>query len=107
MEVIHRRCAGIDVSKKDAKVCVRVQGSGRRATSTTGSTGGSMTTDILALREHLVAQQVSCVVIESTSAYWKPFYYLLEDELNVMLVKARAARNVPGRQTAESDAAGA
>jgi transposase len=105
MEVIHRRCAGIDVSKKDAKVCVRVQGSGRRATSTTVSTWGSMTTDILALREHLVAQQVSCVVIESTSAYWKPFYYLLEDERNVMLVNARAARNVPGRKTDVSDAA--
>jgi hypothetical protein len=35
VEVIHPRCAGIDVSKKDAKVCVRVQGSGRRGTSTT------------------------------------------------------------------------
>jgi transposase len=105
MEVIHARCAGIDVSKKDAKVCVRVQGSGRRATSTTVTTWGSMTSDILALREHLLAEQVSCVVIESTSAYWKPFYYLLEDALDVMLVNARAARNVPGRKTDVSDAA--
>ena len=75
MEVIHPRCAGIDVSKRDAKVCVRIQGEGRRATSSTVSTWTSMTSDILALREHLIAQQVTCVVIESTAAYWKPFYF--------------------------------
>jgi transposase len=63
-----------------------------------------MTSDILASREHLIAEQASCVVIESTSAYWKPFYYLLEEHLNVMLVNARDARNVPGRKT-DSDAA--
>ena len=105
MEVLHPRCAGIDVSKKDAKVCVRVQGQGRRGTSTTVSTWGSMTGEVLALREHLIAEQVSCVVIESTSDYWKPFYYLLEEALDVMLVNAKAARNVPGRKTDVSDAA--
>src|SRR4051812_5559199 len=106
MEVLHPRCAGVDVSKKDAKVCVRVQGAGRRGTSTTVSTWGSTAGDILALGEHLRAEQVSCVVIESTSDYWKPFYYLLEDQqLPVMLVNAKAARNVPGRKTDVSDAA--
>jgi transposase len=69
MEVMHPRCAGVDVSKKDAKVCVRVQGRGRRGTSTTVSTWGSTTGEILALGEHLLAEQVSCVVIESTSDY--------------------------------------
>jgi transposase len=106
MEVIHPRCAGVDVSKKDAKVCVRVQGAGRRGTSTTVSTWGSTTGEILALGEYLRAEQVSCVVIESTSDYWKPFYYLLEDQqVPVMLVNAKAARNVPGRKTDVSDAA--
>ncbi len=105
MEVIHPRCAGIDVSKRDAKVCVRIQGEGRRATSSTVSTWTSMTSDILALREHLIAQQVTCVVIESTAAYWKPFYFLLNDALNVVLVNARHVRNVPGRKTDVSDAA--
>jgi transposase len=104
VEVIHPRCAGLDVSKKDAKLCVRVQGQGRRGTSTTVSTWGSTTAQILALREHLLAERVSCVVIESTSDYWKPFYYLLDDGLPVMLVNAKAARNVPGRKTDVSDA---
>jgi transposase len=105
MEVIHPRCAGVDVSKKDAKVCIRVQGSGRRATATTVTTWGSTTGEIHALGEHLLAERVSCVVIESTSDYWKPFYYLLEEALPVMLVNAKAARNVPGRKTDVSDAA--
>ena len=43
---------------------------------------------ILALREHLLAEKVTCVVIESTSDYWKPFYYLVDDALDVMLVNA-------------------
>ena len=30
---------------------------------------------------------------------WKPFYYLLEDALNVMLVNSRDARNRPSRKT--------
>jgi transposase len=75
MDVIHARCAGIDCSKKDAKVCVRIHGQGRRAKSATVTTWGATTGQILALREHLVAAKVTCVVIESTSNYWKPFYY--------------------------------
>ena len=105
MDVIHPRCAGIDCSKKDAKVCVRIQGEDRGKKSSTVTTWGSTTTQILALREHLVAANVSCVVIESTSDYWKPFYYLLDDELNVVLVNATQVRNVPGRKSDVSDAA--
>ncbi|MGY4103610.1 IS110 family RNA-guided transposase [Nocardia sp. R16R-3T] len=105
MEVVHPRCAGIDISKKDAKVCVRVQGSGRRATKSTVTTWGAMSNEILALREHLIAEKVTCVVMESTGDYWKPFYYLLEGVLDVMLVNPRDARNRPGRKTDVSDAA--
>ncbi|MDJ0358620.1 IS110 family transposase, partial [Paenarthrobacter sp. PH39-S1] len=103
---MHPRCAGIDISKKDAKVCVRVQGRGARATASTVTTWGAMTGQILDLKEHLLKEQVSLVVMEATSDYWRPFYYLLEDEgLNVILVNARDARNVPGRKTDVSDAA--
>jgi len=99
MDVMHPRCAGIDCSKKDAKVCVRIQGQGQRAKSATVTTWGATTGQILALREHLIAEKVTCVVIESTSDYWKPFYYLLDDELNVVLVNAASVRNLPGRKT--------
>ena len=105
MEVIHARCAGIDISKRDAKVCVRIAGSGRRKTVETVTTWSSMTDQILALREHLLAEQVTCAVMEATGDYWKPFYYLLEDAgFELMLVNARHARNVPGRKTDVADA---
>jgi transposase len=96
MEVLHPRCAGIDVSKKDAKVCVRIQGSTRRKTSSTVTTWGSMTNQILALKDHLLGAKVTVVVMESTSDYWRPFYYLLEDDFEVMLVNAPRREKPPG-----------
>jgi transposase len=105
MEVMHPRCAGLDISKKDAKVCVRVAGAGRRKTVETVTTWSSMTASILALREHLINSKVTCVVMEATSDYWKPFYYLLEDAgFEVMLVNARHVKNLPGRKTDVADA---
>lgn len=106
MEVIHPRCAGVDISKKDAKVCVRIQGRGGRSTTSTVTTWGSMTGQILGLKEHLLDEHVDLVVMEATGDYWRPFYYLLEDEgLKIILVNAHDARNVPGRKTDVSDAA--
>lgn len=69
MEILHPRCAGLDISKKDAKVCVRVAGAGSRKTAETVTTWGSMTNRILALRDHLAEQRVSCVVMEATGRF--------------------------------------
>jgi transposase len=106
VDVIHPRCAGLDVSKKDAKVCVRINGAGPRKTSETVTTFGATTRQIMSLRDHLAAQQVTCVVMEATGDYWKPFYYLLEDlpAVEVMLVNARHVKNLPGRKTDVADA---
>ena len=105
VEVIHARCAGLDISKRDAKVCVRVAGRGRRKTVETVTTWGSMTSQILALRDHLIAEQITCAVMEATSDYWKPFYYLLEHAgFDVLLVNARHVKNLPGRKTDVADA---
>jgi transposase len=94
MEVIHPRCAGIDISKEDAKVCVRVQGSGSRATASTVTTWSSMSAQILDLKDLVLNEHVSLVVMEATGDYWRPSYYLLEDDgLEVVLVNARGARN--------------
>ena len=106
MDVIHPRCAGVDVSKRDAKVCVRVAGAGRAKARSTVTTWGSVTNQVLALRDHLIGEQVTLVVMEATSDYWKPFFYLLEDgPFEVMLVNARHVKNLPGRKTDVSDAA--
>ena len=74
--------------------------------SSTVTTWGAITNQILALRDHLIAEGVTLVVMEATSDYWKPFYYLLEDgPFEVMLVNARHVKNMPGRKTDVSDAA--
>jgi transposase len=96
----------LDLSKRDAKVCIRIVPPGKVRAVEEISTWSSMTGDILALRDRLVAAQVTCVAMEATGAYWKPFYYLLEDgPFEVMLVNARDAKNLPGRKTDVSDAA--
>jgi transposase len=105
MEVVHRRCAGIDIAKKSAKVCVRVQGVGGRRTENTVTDWGSMTNQILGLRDYLVDQRVTCVVMEATGDYWKPFYYVLEGhEFELVLANARHVKNMPGRKSDVSDA---
>lgn len=94
------------MSKRDAKCCVRIAGGGRAGTKSTVSTWGSVTNQVLALREHLLEQKVTLVVMEATSDYWKPFYYLLEDaEFEVILVNAGHVKNLPGRKSDVSDAA--
>ncbi|EQD38475.1 transposase IS116/IS110/IS902 family protein [mine drainage metagenome] len=106
MEVIHNRCAGLDISKRDAKVSIRIADSEKGKAKSTVTTWGSVTNQILLLRDHLIEQRVTLVVMEATSDYWKPFYYLLEDaSFEVMLVNARHAKNLPGRKTDVSDAA--
>ena len=104
MDVVHERAVGIDISKRDAKVCVRVPASRRGQFTSTVTTWGSTTNEILRLCRFLVSAQVTVVVMEATSDYWKPFYYLMEESLPVMLVNAKHARNIPGRKTDVSDA---
>jgi transposase len=104
VEVVCRRCAGVDVSKRDAKVCVRVQGQGSARTTSRVSTWSSVMPQIVKLREQLVAEQVELVVIESTSDYWRPFFYVLSEAVPVMLVKASDVKGMPGRKTDVSDA---
>ncbi len=59
MELVHPRCAGLDVSKRDAKLCVRVAGGGRAGATSTVTTWGSVTNQVLALREHVPRQERS------------------------------------------------
>ena len=105
MDVVHQRCAGLDVSKSDAKVCIRIQGRGSRKTSIEVTTWPARASAILELGQVLLKHSVSCVVMEATSDYWKPFYYLLaEAGLPVILVNPRQVHQIPGRKTDVADA---
>jgi transposase len=91
------RVAAIDVAKASGKVCTRTSGpSGRRVTRVWDV--GSTTKAIMALADQLGDEGIERVVLESTSDYWRPFYYLLEARgMLVWLVNARDVKNVPGR----------
>ncbi|MEQ4306310.1 IS110 family transposase [Plantactinospora sp. B6F1] len=102
MDVVNRRCAGIDISKTDVKVCVRTPGSGQRRRREV-RTFTTMTADLLVMRDWLLAEQVTVVGMEATGAYWKPVFYLLEHDMDCWLLNARHMKAVPGRKTDVKD----
>ncbi|MCT9010556.1 IS110 family transposase [Streptomyces rhizosphaerihabitans] len=102
MDVVHERCAGIDIGKADVKVCVRVPGPGKRRRKEI-RTFSTMTRDLLAMRDWLLAEQVTVVGMEATGSYWKPVFYLLENDITCWLLNARHMKNVPGRKTDVAD----
>jgi transposase len=104
MDVLHDRCAALDISKRDVKVCLRTPGKRRNQRHTEVRTFATTTNDLLALRDWLVAEKVSLVVMEATGDYWRAPYYLLEDALNVQLINARQVKAMPGRKTDVADA---
>lgn len=106
MELLHERCAALDIGKKDLKACVRAPNLGRRRSRQQEiRTFATTTNALLELRDWLVAEKVTLVVMEATGDYWRGAFYLLEDCLNVILVNAAHAKGLPGRKTDVSDAA--
>jgi hypothetical protein len=100
MELLHERCAGLDIGKRDLKACVRMPSpKGKRSRRQEIRTFATTTNALLELRDWLLAQKVTLVVMEATGDYWRGAFYLLEDELNVILVNAAHAKGLPGRKT--------
>jgi transposase len=106
VELLHERCAGLDIGKKDLKACVRTPSPrGKRSRRQEIRTFATTTNSLLELRDWLVAQKVTLVVMEATGDYWRGAFYLLEEGLNVILVNAAHVKGLPGRKTDVSDAA--
>jgi len=96
----------LDIGKKNLKACVRTPKPGRgRSRRQEIRTFATTTNALLALRDWLIAEQVTLVVMEATGDYWRGAFYLLEDDLNVILVNAAHAKGLPGRKTDVSDSA--
>jgi transposase len=66
-------------------------------------TFSTVTRDLLALGDWLVAEGVSHAAMESTGVYWKPVYHLLEGRCQLLLVNAQHIKQVPGRKTDVKD----
>ena len=99
MEVMHPRCAALDLGKDELVACVRIQGSEHecRGYRTT-------TSELLKLSDWLGSWGVTHVVMEATGSYWKAVWHVLEGSFDLILANAAHVRNVPGRKSDVNDA---
>lgn len=99
MQTVYERCCGIDVHKKLIVACFR---NGKKTELRKYDT---LTSSIKELAIWLIENGCEMVAMESTGAYWKPIYNILELLcLDVMVVNAHHMKNVPGRKTDAKDA---
>ena len=95
---IHAHAAGIDVGAQQIYVAVPTDSVAPDAPAV--RCFDTFTTDLMALADWLQACRVKTVAMESTSVYWIPLYHILEERgLEVFLVNAHHAKNVPGRKS--------
>ena len=103
MEVLYDRVAGLDVGKASLTVCVRTPGA-RRARHSETRTFKTTTGSLGVMRDWLLESGVTIAAMESTSTYWKPPFYCLEESMTVWLLNAAHMKAVPGRKTDVRDA---
>src|SRR5262245_4036228 len=103
MEVVNRRCAGLDVHKESVVACVRIVED--REVKREVRTFGTTTAELLALSAWLAEYGVTHIAMEATGVYWKPVWHILSDgEFVLVLANAAHIKNVPGRKTDVNDA---
>jgi len=98
-ELIIARVAALDIGKAEVMCCIRVPGDAparrRRQEVQAYST---MTRSLLVMADRLRELRVTRVVMEATSDYWKPVFYLLEAHgFDPWLVNAKDVKHLPGR----------
>ena len=99
MEVVYKKCCGLDVHKKKIVACLR---NGRTEEI---KEFGTTSKEIRKMASWLESNECEMVAMESTSVYWKPLVNIFETEyLDYMVVNAAEVKNRPGRKTDILDA---
>lgn len=99
-QVVSRGC-GLDVHKK--VVVATIDGEGIKKQT---REFGTVTSSLKELRDWLLENCVTHVVMESTGVFWKPVYNVLEPAgLTVWIVNAAHVKYVPGHKTDKKDSA--
>lgn len=102
MQTLHKRCAGLDVHKKEVVACLRCVNRGkathevRRFPTTTKG--------LIELAEWLEQARCTHVAMEATGVYWKPVWHILEGRFQLILANAAHIKGVPGRKSDVNDA---
>jgi transposase len=98
-EEIIQRVAALDIGKAEVVCCVRVPQEGRAGRRLQEvETYSTMTRSLLRLADRLRCLGVTRVVMEATSDYWKPVFYVLEAAgFETWLVNAKDVKHLPGR----------
>jgi transposase len=106
MEILYRRCAGLDVHEKSISVCVRIA-KGKHQVEVIEATFPTFTEDLEQLRAWLVKNRVQRVAMESTGVYWRPVWNILEQppgKLDLLLLNPQHVKALPGHKTDRVDA---
>lgn len=103
MEVVYRRCCGLDVHQASVTACVLAFGQGGKREARKKQFGTDRKS-LQQLRLWLYACKVERVAMESTGVYWKPVWNVLEGHFPLLLANPRHMKNVPGRKTDQNDA---
>ncbi|WP_411147065.1 IS110 family transposase [Streptomyces sp. x-80] len=105
-EIIYLRSAGVDLGKRFLVACARTPSAKRPGSwSLETEQFGTTQAELRRLLAWLVERQVEVVVMEATSDYWRAVYYLLQPQLNLMLVNPSHLKGIRGRKTDPNDAA--
>lgn len=100
MDILYSNVAGLDIHLRSIFAAVRrVSASKRARVREEVRTFGTMTNDILQLRDRLKTMGVTHVAMEATGVLWKPIWNLLEGHFTLLLVNPRELKQVPGRKS--------
>jgi len=102
MEVLHARCAGLDVHRDTVVACARIVED--KTVHHYVEQFGTTTVELRRLREWLSGHGCTHIVMEATGVYWKPVWNVLYGGCELLLANAAHVKNVPGRKTDVNDA---
>jgi transposase len=97
MEVVNRRCCGIDVHKASLCASIRIKNGNeivkrqRRCNTTTA--------ELRELAAWLREWKITKVAMEATGVYWKPVWNILEQDFELLLVNPQHLKSIPGKKT--------
>jgi transposase len=103
MQVVHPRCAALDLGKDVLVAAVRLHEAAgiRRECRTYGTTGHQL----LNLASWLESEGVTHVAMEATGSYWKAVWHVLESRFELTLANPAHIKNLPGKKSDVNDSA--